>query len=63
MPVTATMNPAAQSSSSELPSANMVAVARKQRLQDAIFHRLTQFFSLLVLAALAGIIVSLFINA
>ncbi|MBL8370015.1 MAG: phosphate ABC transporter permease subunit PstC [Burkholderiaceae bacterium] len=41
----------------------MVAVARKQRLQDAIFHRLTQFFSLLVLAALAGIIVSLFINA
>jgi phosphate transport system permease protein len=57
------MNPAAQSSSSELPSANMVAVARKQRLQDAIFHRLTQFFSLLVLAALAGIIVSLFINA
>jgi len=57
------MNPAAQSSSSELPSANMVAVARRQRLQDAIFHRLTQFFSLLVLAALAGIIVSLFINA
>lgn len=63
MPVTATMNPAAQTTSSELPSANMVAVARKQRLQDAIFHRLTQFFSLLVLAALAGIIVSLFINA
>ena len=28
-----------------------------------VFHRLTQFFSLLVLLALAGIIVSLFINA
>jgi phosphate transport system permease protein len=41
----------------------MVAIARKQRLQDAIFHRVTQAFSLLVLLALAGIIVSLFINA
>ncbi|MDP2407076.1 MAG: phosphate ABC transporter permease subunit PstC [Hydrogenophaga sp.] len=47
----------------DLPSAKMVAVARKQRLQDAIFHRLTQFFSLLVLVALVGIIVSLFVNA
>lgn len=47
----------------DLPSASMIAVARKQRLQDAIFHRLTQFFSLLVLLALVGIIVSLFINA
>jgi len=41
----------------------MVSVARKQRIQDAIFHRLTQAFSLLVLIALVGIIVSLFINA
>jgi phosphate transport system permease protein len=41
----------------------MVAVARKQRLQDVIFHRLTQFFSLMVLVALVGIIVSLFVNA
>ncbi|MBP8022924.1 MAG: phosphate ABC transporter permease subunit PstC [Azonexus sp.] len=41
----------------------MIAVARRQRLQDALFHRLTQFFSLLVLIALMGIIVSLFINA
>lgn len=60
MPVAATMN---SSKTSEKPSASMVAVARKQRVQDAIFHRLTQFFSLLVLAALVGIIVSLFINA
>jgi phosphate transport system permease protein len=44
-------------------SANMLAVAKRQRLQDAVFHRLTQFFSLLVLVALVGIIVSLFINA
>jgi len=51
------------SSSSDLPSASMAAVAKKQRLQDAIFHRLTQSFSLLVLVALVGIIVSLFYNA
>ncbi|MDO9148081.1 MAG: phosphate ABC transporter permease subunit PstC [Hydrogenophaga sp.] len=51
------------SSSSDLPSASMAAVAKKQRLQDSIFHRLTQTFSLLVLAALVGIIVSLFYNA
>ena len=47
----------------DLPSESMIAVARRQRLQDALFHRLTQFFSLLVLIALMGIIVSLFINA
>jgi phosphate transport system permease protein len=41
----------------------MVAIARRQRLQDMVFHRLTQTFSLLVLLALAGIIISLFINA
>jgi phosphate transport system permease protein len=38
-------------------------VVKRQRLQDMVFHRLTQLFSLLVLVALAGIIVSLFINA
>jgi phosphate transport system permease protein len=41
----------------------MRAIARRQAWQDAFFHRLTQAFSLLVLVALAGIIVSLFINA
>jgi phosphate transport system permease protein len=41
----------------------MRAIARRQAWQDAVFHRLTQAFSLLVLVALAGIIVSLFINA
>jgi phosphate transport system permease protein len=44
-------------------SADMVAIAKKQRLQDALFHRVTQAFSLLVLAALLGIILSLFVNA
>ena len=42
---------------------HMLALVKRQRLQDGLFHRLTQLFSLLVLVALAGIIVSLFINA
>lgn len=41
----------------------MISIARRQRLQDIFFHRITQAFSLLVLVALLGIIVSLFINA
>ncbi|MCU0926430.1 MAG: phosphate ABC transporter permease subunit PstC [Hydrogenophaga sp.] len=58
------MNPSQPASAStDLPSTSMVAVAKKQRWQDAVFHRLTQSFSLLVLFALVGIIVSLFINA
>ncbi|MFM6986122.1 MAG: phosphate ABC transporter permease subunit PstC [Hydrogenophaga sp.] len=44
-------------------SPQMEAIARRQRIQDALFHRMTQLFSLLVLLALLGIIVSLFINA
>jgi phosphate transport system permease protein len=44
-------------------SADVAAVARRQRVLDMLFHRVTMFFSLLVLAALMGIIVSLFINA
>lgn len=64
MPAAAAMKPTlTTASNTDLPSASMVAVAKKQRLQDAIFHRLTQTFSLLVLVALVGIIVSLFVNA
>jgi phosphate transport system permease protein len=48
---------------SERSGEHMLALIKRQRLQDGIFHRLTQLFSLLVLVALAGIIVSLFINA
>ena len=44
-------------------NSRMLSIARKQRLQDALFHRISQLFSLLVLFALLGIIVSLFINA
>jgi len=46
-----------------LVSNDMVMIAKKQRLQDFFFHRVTQGFSLLVLVALLGIIISLFINA
>jgi len=41
----------------------MASIAKRQRFQDVLFHRITQSFSLLVLIALMGIIVSLFINA
>lgn len=61
MDVGVAMNP--QSAVQETASESMVAIARKQRLQDFFFHRVTQFFSLLVLIALMGIIVSLVINA
>jgi phosphate transport system permease protein len=47
----------------ESSQTNMVGIARRQRFQDVVFHRLTQTFSLLVLLALTGIIASLFINA
>ena len=43
--------------------ANMMAVVKRQRLQDFFFHKITMVFSLMVLCALMGIIVSLFINA
>ena len=41
----------------------VLAVAKRQLLQDALFHRVTQLFSLVVLVALLGIIISLFVNA
>ena len=49
--------------SGQAVSADMVSIAKKQRTQDFFFHRITQAFSLLVLAALLGIIISLFVNA
>ncbi|CAN1527614.1 phosphate ABC transporter permease subunit PstC [Limnohabitans sp. B9-3] len=52
-----------QEESGQAVSADMVAVAKRQRVQDFFFHRVTQSFSLLVLAALLGIIISLFVNA
>lgn len=53
----------AEAASAETGNPNMVSIAQKQRLQDIFFHRITQAFSLLVLIALLGIIVSLFVNA
>ena len=41
----------------------MVAVVKKQRIQDFLFHKVTMLFALLVLIALAGILVSLMISA
>jgi phosphate transport system permease protein len=41
----------------------MVAVVKKQRIQDFLFHKVTMLFALLVLVALAGILVSLMISA
>jgi phosphate transport system permease protein len=55
--------PSASMEGGQLVSNDMVAIAKKQRVQDFIFHRVTQGFSLLVLIALLGIIISLFINA
>lgn len=46
-----------------LVSQAMIKIANKQRIQDFFFHRITQGFSLLVLVALLGIIISLFVNA
>jgi len=40
-----------------------LAVAKRQQLQDKFFHALTLGFSLLVLVALMGILVSLVVNA
>ncbi|MGQ3002214.1 MAG: phosphate ABC transporter permease subunit PstC [Hydrogenophaga sp.] len=54
-------------SSKSAPAASgnpsMVSIAKRQRIEDIFFHRVTQGFSLLVLVALMGIIISLFVNA
>ena len=46
-----------------LATAEVMAVVKRQRLQDFFFHKVTWLFSMLVLIALMGIIVSLVINA
>ena len=48
---------------SEQAQPKIAGIARRQQLQDALFHRTTQGFSLLVLVTLLGILISLFINA
>ena len=61
MTVTATLHDTPAAKAQE--AARVAAIARRQRVADALFHRVTQGFSLLVLAALLGIIVSLLFNA
>ena len=41
----------------------MLSIVKRQQIQDFFFHKVTLTFSLIVLVALLGIIVSLFINA
>ena len=48
---------------SQVPDQNMLSVVKRQRIQDFFFHKITLGFSLLVLFALLGIIISLLINA
>ncbi len=43
--------------------AQLLAVSRIQRIQDFFFHKVTMLFSLLVLVALMGILISLVINS
>jgi phosphate transport system permease protein len=45
------------------PTPQALRIARLQRVQDFLFHAITQFFSVSVLIALMGIIISLAINA
>ena len=52
-----------ESSTSGMLDSQMLAVVKRQRWQDFFFHKITMSFSLLVLLALAGIIISLLINA
>ena len=56
------MSPA-QDSATRSTAKEVLSIARQQRLQDFLFHRVTQFFSLLVLVALLGIMGSLVYNA
>ena len=42
---------------------HMMAVVKKQRIQDFLFHKVTMVFAMLVLVALAAILVSLMISA
>ncbi|MFT3779680.1 MAG: phosphate ABC transporter permease subunit PstC [Ottowia sp.] len=58
-----TLNSVPPAEAPAIVSPSMAAIARRQRWQDALFHRGTQAFSLLVLAALVGILVSLFVTA
>lgn len=54
---------AADAQSAQAAHGQLLAVMRRQRLQDFLFHKVTLIFALTVLLMLGGIIVSLFIGA
>jgi phosphate transport system permease protein len=58
-----TMNTTQSSTASEAHSANMAVVAKRQRLQDVVFHRTTQSCWGFVFFGVVGVSGSLFINA
>jgi phosphate transport system permease protein len=45
------------------PTPQALRIAKLQRIQDFLFHAITQFFALSVLIALLGIMISLVSNA
>ena len=49
--------------SQSAPTPQALRIAKLQRVQDFLFHGITQFFALSVLIALMGILISLVINA
>lgn len=48
---------------SGMMDSRMIAVVKKQRIQDFLFHKVTMLFAILVLVAMAAILVSLMISA
>lgn len=60
---TSAVNSAPDHPSADKPTPQAIAIAKRQKSQDAFFHGITQLFALVVLVALAGIIISLLLNA
>ncbi|WP_229499636.1 phosphate ABC transporter permease subunit PstC [Pseudoduganella ginsengisoli] len=52
-----------ESSNSTVSPQAMMSIMRKQRMQDAIFHKITMAFAVSVLLVLVGIIISLVLGA
>ncbi|MTW04491.1 phosphate ABC transporter permease subunit PstC [Duganella ginsengisoli] len=59
----ATIPPMSESSNSTVSPQAMMSIMRKQRMQDAIFHKITMAFAVSVLLVLVGIIISLVLGA
>jgi phosphate transport system permease protein len=59
----ATIPPMPDTATSTVSQQAMMSIMRKQRIQDAIFHKVTMAFALSVLLVLVGIIISLVLGA